>query len=73
MSDQQHFDSQYITSSEICQTLGVSRAAVVRARQRGDLPPAVQVNGTQIFIWPRTRMRRPLEEWRRKLAERRGE
>jgi len=53
MTAQEEFDKAYITSSEICKELGVTRATIVRKRQLGMLPDPVMINGAQIIIWKR--------------------
>lgn len=72
MTGQEEFDTIYITSSEICKALRVTRAAVVNARKRGLLPDPIVVND-QILIWKRNRVKPYLEAWDISLQSRRGE
>lgn len=71
-TEQERFDAEYITSSEICHRLDVKRSTVVIARQRGALPEPIVINGCQIHIWKRDIVTPYLEEWERKLNARRG-
>jgi predicted site-specific integrase-resolvase len=70
---QHEFDTTYVTSSEICKELGVSRATLVHARRRGLLPDPVVVNGAQIYIWKRDIVRPFMDAWKIMLASRRGQ
>lgn len=70
---QAEFDATYITSSEICKELGVSRAAIVSGRRRGLLPDPVIINGAQILVWKRDAVRPFLDAWKLMLQARRGE
>lgn len=72
MTAQEEFDEAYITSSEICKELEVTRKAIVDARRRGDLPDPIVVNG-QILIWKRRTIRPHLESWKQTLRTRRKE
>jgi len=73
MSAQEEFDKIYITSSEICHTLGISRTTVVHGRRRGMLPDPIQVNGTGLLIWKRDTIKPYLDAWVISLQSRRGE
>lgn len=57
MTAQEEFDAKYISSTEICRDLGVTRASIVNARHRGVLPAPVHVrraNGDpHIMLWER--------------------
>lgn len=70
---QEEFDATYITSSEICEELGITRATIVQGRKRGLLPDPVTVNGAQITIWRRDKVRPFLDAWKVILQARRGE
>lgn len=59
---QRAFDDHYITSSEIAETLGVSRSTVHVARVNGKLPNPIDVQG-QIYIWERATIRGYLDAW----------
>ena len=73
VSAQQKFDETYISSSEICRQLGVSRAAIVNARRRGLLPDPIVVNDIQLYLWERETVQPYLEAWHFMLRSRRGE
>lgn len=73
LNAQEEFDSTYITSSEICSELGISRSTIVQGRKRGLLPNPIRVNGDQIQIWKRSEVRRYLDAWKINLQARRGE
>lgn len=73
MSAQEKFDSTYISSSEICRELGVTRATIVNARRRGLLPDPVIVNDIQLYLWERETVQPYLEAWLLMLKSRRGE
>ena len=51
------FDRDYITSSEVMQKLGLSRAALFYARRAGRLPDAIVVNSGQLIIWEREKIK----------------
>ena len=69
---QEQFDNAYITSSEICQRLAVSRTSLVHARHRGVLPDPIAVNGTNIYIWERNIAEPYIKTWEEKLTARRN-
>lgn len=73
MTAQQEFDATYITSSEICRELGITRATIVQGRSRGLLPDAIEINGGQLIIWKRDAVRPHLDAWKLMLQARRGE
>lgn len=64
---QKAFDAQYITSSEICEELKVSRTSIANARKTGTLPNPIAVNGLHIFIWERARVRPFIDAWKEQL------
>lgn len=66
------FDQRYITSSEICDSLGVSRFAIHVRRKSGHLPGAIMVNGAALTLWERDSIQPFLDKWRAHLAKRRG-
>lgn len=76
MTPQEEFDAKYITSTEICTTLEVTRASVVNARERGDLPEPVRINrpngDPHIMLWLRADAAPFVERWRVKLTEARA-
>lgn len=70
-SAQQRFDRLYITSSEICRELGVTRTTVLAARRRKLLPEPIAVNGCTLYIWERATARPFIDAWRVILQTRR--
>lgn len=70
---QEQFDDKYISSSEICKLLGISRATLVQARRRGILPEPIVVNTSQLHLWERAQVQAHLESWKFMLKARRGE
>jgi hypothetical protein len=69
---QRAFDERYITAAEICTTLGVSRTAVLGARQRGLLPEPINVNDGMLYIWERATVAPYLDAWTTIIRVRRG-
>lgn len=70
---QRQFDKEYITSSEIVQTMGVSRVAMLNARKRGILPEPITVFGVGSHIWVRKEIKSHLKAWAFTLGVKRGE
>lgn len=68
---QQDFDRDYITSSEICNELGVTRPAIHFRRKAGLLPGAIQVYGQQLLIWKRADIQPWLDEWKTSIQAKR--
>jgi hypothetical protein len=72
VTPQEEFDAKYISSTEICRDLGVTRASIVNARNRNALPEPVQVrraNGDpHIMLWLRDEAAPFLERWKAELA-----
>jgi hypothetical protein len=68
---QEEFDAKYITSTEICRELNVTRASVVNARNRGVLPEPVRINrpngDPHIMIWLREEAEPLIAVWRAEL------
>lgn len=67
---QVEFDKQYITSSEIMQTLNVTRTTILAARRTGKLPDPIDIQG-KIFIWERNKIQTYLDAWKTVLNVRR--
>ncbi|MDH5573327.1 MAG: hypothetical protein OEY89_16310 [Gammaproteobacteria bacterium] len=61
------FDRDYITSSEICETMGVARSSIVYARRVKILPEPIKVKGTRAFLWHRKTTELYLNAWRMQL------
>lgn len=72
MTAQQRFDRMYISSSEICRELEITRATIVTGRRRGLLPDPIMLNDVQLFIWERTTVRPFIDAWKIMLDARRG-
>jgi predicted DNA-binding transcriptional regulator AlpA len=70
---QEEFDRVYITSSEICKMLRISRASLVLARRRGSVPEPILVNSAQIHIWRRSDIQETINSWKLVLQARRKE
>lgn len=71
MTAQEEFDEIYITSSEICRRLNVTRATLVHRRRQGLLPDPISVNDAQIQLWKRKAVLPYLNDWEQKLVARR--
>lgn len=65
---QARFNERYITSQEIVRRLNVSRASVGAARRRGDLPPAITIEGVNCMFWERSEAEPMIEEWQIKRS-----
>lgn len=74
MSPQEEFDAKYITSTEICRDLGVTRASVSNARDRGALPEPVRIGRahSHVMIWLREEAAPHIERWRSELQAKRA-
>lgn len=74
MSAQEEFDNKYISSTEVCQQLGVHRTTVLLALRTGRLPAAIVLkrpNGQpQILLWERASMLPVMEQWAETRAQR---
>lgn len=68
------FHDQYITSSEICEILGISRMALMQARKRHDtaLPDAIEIRRPKLFLWERAVALPIVHEWKKTLDAKRG-
>jgi hypothetical protein len=77
MTAQDEFDATYITSSEICAELKITRATIIMGRKRGMLPDAIEVRRPggepQLVLWRREKVRPFLDAWKLTLQARRGE
>lgn len=75
---QQRFDRLYVTSSELCRDLGVTRPAILQARRRGLLPEPIAVNpqatasSAGLYIWERAIVQPYVDAWRLILTTRRN-
>jgi predicted DNA-binding transcriptional regulator AlpA len=71
MTAQKEFDTLYMTSSEIARRLGVTRAAIIQARQKGMLPDPIMVE-SHLTIWKRVFIEPFVEAWQKKRNARIG-
>lgn len=76
MSPQEEFNAKYVTSTELCQELGISRSSLANRRTAGGLPGAIDVprpDGTaHVVLWLRDQVAPHVEAYRAQLAQRRG-
>ena len=74
---QAEFDEKYITSTELCRELVVTRATLVNGRRRGALPEPVRIDrpdgSPHVMIWIREEVAPFVTAWKAELAARRGE
>lgn len=72
MTAQEEFDAKYISSTEICRDLDVTRATLVNGRRRGALPDPICVfrpNGSvHIMLWERAVAAPFVARWKAELA-----
>lgn len=66
---QQQFDEKYISASEICAVVGVSRTALAWAVQRKALPLPVTVPYARLQLWDRPTVAPVLAAWRTKRTK----
>jgi len=72
MTQQDEFDKLYISSSEIAEQVGVSRAAVTHAQQRGDLPQPITIGNSGIYVWTRETAQPMIDAWKHSIAVKKG-
>ena len=73
MNPQQRFDESYISSTEICERLQITRAGLVAARRRNVIPiQHIEINGALILLWERKAIEPFLANWQAELNARRG-
>lgn len=72
MDNQRQFDTTYITSTEICRDLGITRSAITAARAKGVLPMPIVVKGVNLSIWKRKEVEDILSQWKAAILFRRG-
>lgn len=73
-SAQQEFDERYVSSTELCRILGVSRSSLVNRRAAGHLPGAIEVRSSdgkimQLF-WERIAVAPYVQAYREQLTRR---
>ena len=74
VSAQEEFDKKYISSTEVCQQVGVHRTTVLLAVKTQRLPEPIVLrrpNGDpQIMLWPRDTVAPLLADWAATRAQR---
>lgn len=77
MSLQTYFDQTFISSTEICQRLGVSRSTVYNGSRANKLPEPIVIRradgGAHIMLWLREQAEPMLSEWAKAIASRKGQ
>ena len=77
MSLQDYFDATYISSTEICQQLGVTRSTVSNGVKARKLPDPIIIrrsNGEpHILLWLREEAEPMMQEWAKAIASRKGQ
>lgn len=77
MSLQEQFDKTYISSSEICQDLGINRSSLFYGARNGKLPDSITIwrpdGGAHIMLWLRAEAEPMLSEWRKSIASKKGQ
>lgn len=70
---QREFDEMWVTSSEICERLSITRPALCAARKQQKLPEPVLVGAMKLCVWPRSEVEPFLRQWWNDLTNRRME
>ena len=74
MSAQLEFDNKYISSTEICQQLGIHRTTVLLGIRTGKLPTPITINRPNgdplILLWERAIAAPILADWQATRAKR---
>lgn len=78
MSLQEVFDRTFISSTEICQRLGIARSTLLNGSRTGKLPEAIVISrgsgeGAHIMLWERSAAEPMMEEWGKAIASRKGQ
>lgn len=69
---QTEFDRKFITSSEVCERLRVTRVAIHIRRKNGKLPNAIVIGPALVTLWERDDIEPFLQEWQEHLTKRRS-
>lgn len=69
---QKRFDELYITSTEICTMLDVSRYQIHMRRVTGKLPNAIKMKGAAPMVWERETIMPYIHTWGMELNKRRS-
>lgn len=76
MDLQSEFDKKYISSTELRAKLQISRATLMNAYKRGQLPQPVRImdlrGEPQIMLWLREGLDEHIEKWMPQIAERKA-
>ena len=72
MNAQQEFDRKYITSTEVCTSLGIERSTLLLAIRGGRFPEGITVNrpngATLMRLWERESVTSLIRDWHTTLA-----
>ena len=71
MTAQKEFDDLYITSSEICRRLRITRASITSAKNKNQLPDPIMVEN-HLTMWKRGFIEPYIEAWEKKRNARIG-
>lgn len=66
---QQRFDRLYVTSSELCKELHVTRPSIMHARRKGLLPEPILAGPA--YVWERAHVQPYVDAWKLILTTRR--
>lgn len=77
VSLQEHFDRTFISSTEICQRLGIARSTLFNGAKAGKLPEAIVIprasgEGAHIMLWERVHAEPMMEEWGKAIESRKA-
>lgn len=76
LSLQEEFDQKYISSTEVCSTLGIARATLFHGLRKGKLPPPIIImrsGGTpHTQLWIRDQVVEPLARWKASIDKWKG-
>lgn len=77
MSLQERFDKTYISSSEICQRLGINRSSVFYGIRNGKLPEGITIKrpdgGVHIILWIRADAEPLLADWQKAIESKKAQ
>lgn len=77
MSLQEHFDRTFISSTEICQRLGIARSTLFNGIRAGKLPEAITIltatgDRAHIMLWERVHAEPMMEQWGKAIEARKA-
>lgn len=67
LTQQEQFDREFITATEIVERLGISRSTLTRAIARKFVPAPIRTSDGQTTIWKRKDLEPILETWAKLL------